>query len=77
MNQTPPPSGIFAFLPLFLIGILLFVFLVRIARRKGKSPVVALFAFVPIVNGFYALWLCSLPDEAVLKRLEALENGPR
>jgi len=75
MNQPPP--GIVSFLPMFLIGIIFFFFLLRMARRKGKSWFVAFFAFVPFVNVFYALWLASLPEESILKRIDELERSLR
>jgi hypothetical protein len=75
MNQTPPsPSVIASLLPLLIISAVLFVFLLGVAKQKGKSRAVALWAFVPFVNGLVALWLCSLTDAAVLARLAALES---
>jgi len=62
---------------MILVAILLGFFLMRIAKRKGKPSSVALFALIPVFNAFYALWLCSLPDEDLLKRIEALEKTQR
>jgi hypothetical protein len=74
MDPQPPPNVIAQLLPLSLLCVALYFFLVRIAKRKGRSPLVALFAFLPFANGLYALWLCSQTDEAILKRIDALEK---
>jgi len=75
MNPSPPPlAGLLAFLPFFLICGALAVLIAFVAKRKGRSPLVALLAFVPLVNGLYALWLCSLTDVSVLREIEELRR---
>ncbi|PTX94272.1 hypothetical protein DB354_10940 [Opitutus sp. ER46] len=50
------------------------LFILLLAKRKGRSPWVAVFGFVPVVNVFYAVWLASQPDRALIDRLVELER---
>jgi hypothetical protein len=76
MNQPPPaPLTLGQFLPLLLLSLILGVLLFSMAKRKGKSPAVALIALIPLANMIYAIWLCSLTDAAVLKDLEELKRA--
>jgi hypothetical protein len=46
-----------------------------IAARKGKSvPLFCLLGFIPIVNVVASVWLASLTDAAVARRLADLEG---
>ena len=46
-----------------------------IAARKGKSvPLLCLLGFIPIVNVVASVWLASLTDAAVARRLADLER---
>ena len=59
----------------FLIVSLVFVwFAYGLCRRKGRDAVYAWLCLVPFVQFFVLLWLASLPDQAVLERLYALEK---
>jgi len=46
-----------------------------IAARKGRSvPLFCLLCFIPIVNVVASVWLASLTDAAVARRLAELER---
>ena len=46
-----------------------------IAARKGKSvPLFCLLCFIPIVNVVASIWLASLTDAAVARRLADVER---
>lgn len=76
--QEPSPAPLLAQLaPLIIVCAGLAFVLAPIARRKGRSPLLALLAFVPLVNMMFAIWLCSLTDAAVLKDIEMLKQTRR
>ena len=46
-----------------------------IAARKGKSvPLFCVLCFIPLVNVVASIWLASLTDAAVVRRLADLER---
>jgi len=46
-----------------------------IAARKGNSvPLFCLLCFIPLVNVVVSIWLASLTDAAISRRLAALER---
>lgn len=74
--QEPSSVPVLAQLaPLIIVCAGLAFVLAPIARRKGRSPLLALLAFVPLVNMMFAIWLCSLTDAAILKEIEALKQA--
>lgn len=75
MNEPPPLNTLLSLLPFLVICSALAVLIGVIARRKGRSPIVALLGFVPFVNGLYALWLCSLTDAAVLDAIDEIRRS--
>jgi hypothetical protein len=74
MNNPPPSVPVAMLLGYLLIWSVFAIFLLAIAHRKGRSRWVAIIGFVPMVGAFYALWLVSLTDKAVLDRINALET---
>lgn len=76
MHEAPAAPLLLAQLaPLFIISALLAAIFAAIAPRKGRSRFVAFLAFIPFVNGLYAIWLCSLTDVSVLRDIEELKRG--
>ena len=77
--QEPPsaPMLLAQLVPLIIICASLALVLAVIARRKGRSPLVALLAFIPLVNMMFAIWLCSLTDASVLKDIEELKRAQK
>jgi hypothetical protein len=47
------------------------------ARKEQSVPLFCILSFIPIVNIVAALWLASLTDAAVQKRLAELESKSR
>ncbi len=61
-------------IPLILMGCLFGWFLSVIAKRKDRSRLrYFLISFIPMAWFPAGLWLASLPDKAILDKLEALE----
>jgi hypothetical protein len=75
--ETVSPSGVSMLWQLGPIVLLSIPFLIMngfIAFRKGKSPILfVILALIPIANIFISMWLISLPDESVLRDVEALK----
>lgn len=75
-------SGAFGVADLVMIAIIMLVcglpyvvVIAFIAARKGKSvPLFCLLCFIPIVNVVASVWLASLTDAAVTRRLAELER---
>ena len=60
---------------LLICGLPYVVVIGFIAARKGKSvPLFCLLCFIPIVNVVASIWLASLTDAAVARRLAELER---
>lgn len=72
--ETFPVHVIAPFIPLLLVSALLVIFILSLARRKGRSQLLCVLGFVPIANMFVTLWLASLTDRAVLDQLEDLKR---
>ena len=69
-------AGLAGFIPLLLMGTILGLILMFIAKRKGKSQVLWLIAgYIPGWNLFGGLWLASLPDKLIIDEIEALKNS--
>jgi hypothetical protein len=74
MNQSPTPSVIAQLLPILIIT-LPFVFLIsRIAIRKGRSSRLGAWGVLPPINLFVAIWVASLPDAELTRRIEELSK---
>jgi hypothetical protein len=69
-------SGGFAtFIPLITMWVILALCFMPIAKRKGKNRLASFLIFIPFYGWFYyGPNLLSLPDKAVLDRLEAIEK---
>jgi hypothetical protein len=74
MEPAQVPSALPQLVFFFIIAIPLAIVMWAIAKRKGKSGLLALLFIVPLVNMLVALWLASLPDKALLDRISDLEG---
>jgi hypothetical protein len=73
-SGTPaPPLGVSLF-PALLLGIVLAIAALWLARRKGRSQWLALLAFIPGLGFLVFLYLLSLTDKRVLDDIEALKK---
>jgi hypothetical protein len=68
-------SLLVSLLPLLIVTLILFVFSIPIARRKGKSFIYPLLCMIPFVTPFVLFYLASLTDKQILERLAALERN--
>ena len=60
-------------IPLLIMGSLFGIFSMKIAKVKGRNPLLSFLAmFVPLFNVFYMLWLVSLPHKSVIDQLTLL-----
>jgi hypothetical protein len=72
--QGAPPSPLVNFIPLLLLGATFGIFSAFLAGRKGKSRLLWFFlGCVPLASFLPVIWLASLPDIGLLRRIEALE----
>jgi hypothetical protein len=61
--------------PFVLIGIIVGTVLARIAKRKARNPVLWFFiGWFPFFGWFAGIYLASLPDAELLRRLWKLED---
>ena len=75
MRPDTDAPAFLSFIPLITMGLLVGIFALFIAKRKGKNPLVCfLLCLIPIFGGAYLFYLVSLTDKAVLERLDYLEN---
>jgi hypothetical protein len=73
-NLAGPDLVVLALIML-MCGLPYVIFAGFIAARKGQSvPLFCLLCFIPIVNLVASIWLASLPDAAVIARLNELER---
>ncbi len=68
------PTQLLIFLVQFLILTIPFIFLnFSISKRKGKNPMMfGLLSVIPLVGMFLSIYLVSLTDFEVLKKLDQI-----
>ncbi len=68
------PTPLLIFLVQFLILTIPFIFLnISISKRKGKNPMMfGLLSVIPLVGMFLSIYLVSLTDFEVLKKLDQI-----
>jgi hypothetical protein len=75
MSSGTGGNQILSFLPLLFLGLIFGLFLMPMAKRKGRGQWSwFLLGFVPGFNFLGGLWLASLPDKSVLEEVKALLN---
>jgi hypothetical protein len=72
-GTTAPPAWT-SLVPMLLPGLLFAIAVLWFAPRKGRSPWLALLAFIPCGGFLVVLYLLSLTDKRVLDDIETLKK---
>ena len=74
-DAPPAPPQFLQFVPLIILTIPMLVIVCALARRKGRSVVIAsVLGLIPFVNMLAAVWFASLTDQSVLDEIQALKG---
>lgn len=71
----PDNSPLFSIMPMIIMAIPIAIFNLKIAKRKGKSPLLFfVIGVIPMVNIFAFLYLISLTDKEVIDTIQMIRS---